>query len=200
MPPRPSSTTQRVALLLGLLAGLGAGAGALRDARAQEPARWPAPPAGWWTSLKGGERATYEVRQGERATRRVLRLERVEGARLTLSLDERSPDGGTPLSCATATIDAEGDDVQGDLNLPEGAKLARAGQETVTVGPLHLACDVYEVTIVSPLGPVTMTAWHCPRLPPVFMGGTVKLRSQAAGAEATIALVAYEGELLPERR
>jgi hypothetical protein len=180
-------------LLLALLLGAGAVVGL-----AQDPVRWPTPPAGWWSGLQGGERATYEVRQGEHAARRVLRLEKVEGAELTLSLEERTPDGATRLGCASATIDASGDEVQGDLNLPAGATLTRAGAETLVVGARSLACDIYEVTIKGPLGRVTMTAWHCPRLPPVFMGGTVKLRSKAEGVEATITLVDYEGQLLAE--
>jgi hypothetical protein len=171
---------------LALLAGL---------AVAQD-ARWPAPPDGWWRGLTGDERATYELRQGPRAGRRTLAIERVEGSRLTVSDEQREADGAPRRQ--SSTIDVQDPQDVGDLALPPGARLERTGQEELKVGERSLTCDVYDVTLQGPRGVVSMTTWHCPRLPPVFMGGVVKLVSRAGGIEASLTLVEYHGKLIGE--
>jgi hypothetical protein len=97
----------------------------------------------------------------------------------------------------SATLDVADPVDVGDLGLPEGARLTKVRSETLKVGARELTCDVYVVTLEGPLGKVSITAWHCPKLPPVFMGGVVKLESRVAGIEASITLAEYEGDLLP---
>ncbi len=161
---------------------------------AQELTRWPTPPDGWWRSLDAGEQATYELTQGGLSGRRVMIVERIEGSRVTVSFEQSV--GDAPAVRQLATIDLADPTDQGDLALPEGARLTRVRAEEVAVGERKLACDVYDVVIDGPQGPITMTTWHAPKLPPVFMGGVVKLTSKAAGAQATVTLVDYKGRLL----
>ncbi len=163
-------------------------------AAGQELTRWPAPPDGWWRSLDAGEQATYELSQGGLTGRRVMIVERIEGSRVTVSFEQSI--GGAPAVRQLATVDLADPTDQGDLALPEGAKLTRVRAEEVAVGDRRLACDVYEVVIDGPQGAIMMTTWHAPKLPPVFMGGVVKLTSSAGGAKASITLVDYKGRLL----
>ena len=58
-----------------LAAGIVAGPGSVTTG-AQE-AGWPAPPGGWWSVLKGGESATFEVVSGNVAMEMVLTVEEV---------------------------------------------------------------------------------------------------------------------------
>lgn len=160
----------------------------------QELTRWPAPPDGWWRSLDAGEQATYELRQGGLTGRRVMTVERIEGSRVTVSFEQAI--GGAPPVRQMATIDLADPTDQGDLALPEGTKIVRVRAEEVAVGERTLPCDVYEVAIEGPKGPIRMTTWHSSKLPPVFMGGVVKLESSVGGAEASVALVDYKGRLL----
>lgn len=184
MPSRPAPRLAALAAVL--LASVAAG---------QDPSRWPTPPANWWRSLGTGTRATYEMKQGPRAARRVMKVEQVEGSRVTVSFEQTD---GTAAPCRmSATLDVADPVDVGDLALPEGARLTKVRTEAIQVGGRELTCDVYEVALEGPLGKVSITAWHCPKLPPVFMGGVVKLASRVAGIEASISLVEYEGELLP---
>jgi hypothetical protein len=163
-------------------------------ALAQDLARWPAPRDGWWRALEAGEQATYEMVQGPRAGRRIMRVERVEGSRVTVSFQQQQ--GDEPAAVQTTTIDLADPTDAGDLDLPEGARLKKVGSEDVKVGERALRCDRYEVSLDGPLGKVAMTTWHSSQLPPVFMGGVVKLESSAGGIKATITLVDYQGKLL----
>lgn len=165
-------------------------------ATAQEIARWPAPRDGWWRELEAGEQATYELVQGGRAGRRVMRVERIEGSRVTVSFQQQH--GDEPAARQTATIDLADPTEAGDLELPEGASLKKVGAEDVKVGERALRCDRYEVSLQGPMGPIAMTTWHSTQLPPVFMGGVVKLESSAGGIRARITLVDYQGKLLGE--
>jgi hypothetical protein len=113
-----------------------------------------------------------------------------------VSLEQR--EGEAPAVRQRASLDVTDPEDTGDLSLPEGATLTKTGTETLKVGGRSLACDKYDVVLPGPRGQVTMTTWHCPRLPPVFMGGVVKLVSRSGGVEATITLVEYEGKLLGE--
>jgi len=163
-------------------------------ATAQDLARWPAPKDGWWRELEAGEQATYEMVQGPRAGRRVMRVERVEGSRVTVSFQQQQGDE-TP-AVQTTTIDLADPTDAGDLELPEGATLKKVGSEDVKVGDRALRCDRYEVALDGPTGHIAMTTWHSAQLPPVFMGGVVKLESTASGIKASITLVDYQGRLL----
>ncbi|MCO5170816.1 MAG: hypothetical protein M9894_31190 [Planctomycetes bacterium] len=193
LPLRPAACLAPVALL-GALLGVGLAAG-------QDLARWPAPPEGWWRRLEGGERAVYALTQGPRTGRRVMTVERIEGSRVTVSFEQAYGHDGShdaPAARHAATIDLADPTDAGDLTLPEGARLTRVGREEVKVGERAFACDVYEVALEGPRGAVAMKAWHAPALPPVFMGGVVKLTSRLAGHEASIALTEYKGALLGE--
>lgn len=190
-PTRPAAWLAPVALLVALLGG-GLAIG-------QDPARWPAPPEGWWRRLEGGERAVYALTQGQRTGRRVMVVERIEGSRVTVSFEQAHGDAGeAPPARQSATIDLADPTEAGDLTLPEGARLTRVGREELKVGARAFACDVYEVALEGPRGAVAMKAWHAPSLPPVFMGGVVKLTSRLAGHEASITLTEYQGALLGE--
>lgn len=163
-------------------------------AAAQELTRWPTPPDGWWDVLEAGEQATYVLSQGGQEGRRVMTVERLEGSRVTVSF-EQSVGGGAPIR-QLATVDLADPTDQGDLALPEGATLTRRGAEELKVGDRLLRCDVYDVVVEGPAGRVALTTWHAAKLPPVFMGGVVKLTSTSGGGEASITLVEYKGRLL----
>lgn len=188
MTETPTTTLRAAAAALGLVCAL------VGVAAAQELTRWPTPPDGWWRSLDAGEQATYELQQGGLSGRRVMIVERIEGSRVTVSFEQSV--GAAPAVRQLATVDLADPTDQGDLALPEGARLTRVRAEEVAVGDRRLSCDVYDVVIDGPQGAITMTTWHAPKLPPVFMGGVVKLTSKAAGLEASITLVDYKGRLL----
>jgi hypothetical protein len=176
------------AALLLLLAG--AWPAAAQDQRAQD-VRWPTPPTAWWEQLEPGWEATYEIHQGDQVQfRQVIKIEAVDGSEVTIKVTMFA--GEMPMEPVTITQDLA--DAQGDLTsgLPDTAAVTRVGQEELVVSGQTFECTIYDVEVDG----VTIRAWHCPGLAPLFTAGNVKVETEQMGRDCTITLVGYTGGLL----
>lgn len=154
-------------------------------ARAQDgaAAQWPKPAANWWEKLKAGDRAVYEVHQGEQSMKLVITIDKVEAAQVTYSA-QTFLGGDQPTPRQTQTIDARTDRDAND-DLPPDAKVKKLAEEKVEVGGRTFACTVFEIVLEN----ATIKAWHCPELPPIFSASNVKVEAVSQGEPSSLRLI-----------
>lgn len=165
----------RQALHLALLVLSLAGVATSQDA-------WPKPKEGWWETLKAGDKAVYEWRQGPQTMRLVITIDKVEGSQVQYSTQTFLGEQPTPRQ--TQTIDARTDaDANGAL--PREAQVKKASEEKLEVGGRTFACTLFEVKLPE----AELKLWHCPDLPPIFSGSNVKIEAKDHGEESALTLV-----------
>lgn len=153
-------------------------------AGAQEgAAQWPKPAANWWEKLKAGDRAVYEVRQGEQSMKLVITIDKVDAAQVTYSA-QTFLGGDQPTPRQTQTIDARTDRDAND-DLPADAKVKKLAEEKLEVGGRTFACTVFEIVLEN----ATIKAWHCPELPPIFSASNVKVEAVSQGEPSSLRLI-----------
>ena len=63
---------------------------------------------------------------------------------------------------------------------------------TCQVGGLELDCTLYEIVVEE----TTSRVWHAPAIPPVFMGGVVRVEATMGGQTFETTMTSYSGALL----
>ena len=171
---------------------------------------WPIPPANWWTDLDAGDypSATFEMNMGMSMTI-TQSIETVSGTQITVStamsmMGNSMPGQSQVIDAATMTPAGAVEMIQsfggleGNQMTPEEARAAmeamvsRIESTTCRVGGLELDCTLYEIVVEE----TTNRLWHAPAIPPVFMGGVVRLEATMGDQTFETTMTSYSGALL----
>lgn len=170
---------------------------------------FPSPPENWWTQLKVGDSATWNMNMGGFTGTIQITIIALDGSQITLRTENTM--GGMVQPPQEQTVDAAVYDPEEALasmgsmgppgagsGAPAGAEagtanLSQVGEETIEVSGRALNCIIYEIES----GGQTVKSWYSPELPPVFMAGSVKVEMNMMGmGNGTVELVEFTGDPL----
>ncbi len=188
-----------VALSLLLLVGSYQSESLAQTSQPTEPAgaavEFVTAPDGWWEQVEAGCEGVYEIATPRMPMTQTLTVESVEGSLVTISVSVSM--GGQTMPPQSQSVDfAEENPTDITGSLPPGSEVEEIGEETIEVDGVSFECTIYDVTMDQMGQTVTMRMWLCPQLPPVFMGGLVKLEQESDEGTTTVTLTSFTGSPL----